>query len=450
MSNHNLLLSLVSMGFKEEDAHKALTQTNYNLQIAINQLINKNLIIIEYHGIINNLVPLKGYGFIEHIVPPSPDNNSNMFFHYTKYDNGLTKPSLSQYVIFNIEMNKAKNKLWAVNVRIDDNHPNNNPLTHYNKHYGRVVSINKSLGYGWLYNNSDTEGNNHSIDNYKIFLIKDNPTAGEDDFITYELQQRDILGCIAINLTQPLSSSIFPCKYPLNTARTQQTHLIYNGELADEDRSVEYKSLLSSANPINLLCLNIEKYANGFLNSNGGWLYFGVENGGRIVGFVFDRAQRDIIRRAVDNLMNSSKPPVDSQLYELHFLPLSQLLKLPNNERFVYKLPERYVIALEVRAPVENSFIYYTSQQYEKSQAYVRRDGSLHIMSPAIINQRNKAKAAEEEKKDESYDHCIEQLLQMGIDKNLILQAMTLCKQHGKSISSENILHHIIALNKLK
>lgn len=96
----------------------------------------------------------------------------------------------------------------------------------------------------------------------------------------------------------------------------------------EESRHVEFKSLTRTPNPIPRLLDLVEKYTNAFLNSEGGELYFGVEDDGTVHGLLLDTKDRDQIRIGVDGLMQHSTPTVDTRSYSLDFLPVLEELGL--------------------------------------------------------------------------------------------------------------------------
>ena len=70
------------------------------------------------------------------------------------------------------------------------------------------------------------------------------------------------------------------------------------------------------------------RYLNSFLNSDGGTIYFGVEDDSTISGLDLSRDQdrpttarksRDHMRLTLDHIMGKSKPPVAPHQYSLTF-----------------------------------------------------------------------------------------------------------------------------------
>ena len=54
---------------------------------------------------------------------------------------------------------------------------------------------------------------------------------------------------------------------------------------------------------------SLQKYINAFLNTNGGIIYFGVEDDGTIAGVPLNRAGRDDLRLRIDSVVSSANLP---------------------------------------------------------------------------------------------------------------------------------------------
>lgn len=89
----------------------------------------------------------------------------------------------------------------------------------------------------------------------------------------------------------------------------------YNFIHFDLDQEHEFKAVQLTSSPIDSIAdyANVsfifylfnfsKKYVNAFLNTNGGTIYFGVEDDGRIEGVPLNRKSRDIIRLRVDSII---------------------------------------------------------------------------------------------------------------------------------------------------
>lgn len=61
----------------------------------------------------------------------------------------------------------------------------------------------------------------------------------------------------------------------------------------------------------------------GLLNtSSSGWLHYGVQAGGRVMGLCMDRTDRDALRTGLDEAVSSFEPPLAPQLYQCQFSPV--------------------------------------------------------------------------------------------------------------------------------
>eukprot|EP01083_Nonionella_stella_P279273 950091_1 len=82
----------------------------------------------------------------------------------------------------------------------------------------------------------------------------------------------------------------------------------------DESRTVEFKQVCPS-----YIFRNSAKYVNAFLNSEGGSIYFGIDDDGIIEGISLNRNQRDKIRCNLDHAFSRPPTPVDTSLYKMQF-----------------------------------------------------------------------------------------------------------------------------------
>lgn len=89
----------------------------------------------------------------------------------------------------------------------------------------------------------------------------------------------------------------------------------------EEDGKNEFKEV-TERSVLNSIKSNLEKYAIGFLNANGGSLFFGITNSGVVLGFQTDRRKRDDIVNLAVSILNNVRPKVPPQCYKIEFLPL--------------------------------------------------------------------------------------------------------------------------------
>lgn len=66
----------------------------------------------------------------------------------------------------------------------------------------------------------------------------------------------------------------------------------------------------------------VPKYVSGFLNSDGGYLLFGVTNDGIVLGLELNREMRDKVRCIFDKTIKYITPQVDTSLHSLFFIPV--------------------------------------------------------------------------------------------------------------------------------
>ena len=138
----------------------------------------------------------------------------------------------------------------------------------------------------------------------------------------------------------------------------------------EEDREHEFKSLKQAKDSVRTICTYyVAEYVNAFLNTNGGAIYFGVADDGRVQGIRLDRSQKDALRNEVSRIINRFQPAVEPELYELRFVP-------------VLNLDATYVVELHVRKGTAR--LYMTGSQH----FYLRRDGSNFLMPFDLIRRR--------------------------------------------------------------
>ena len=141
----------------------------------------------------------------------------------------------------------------------------------------------------------------------------------------------------------------------------------------DETREHEAKGLKHAQNPVKAIVDKyIDEYVNVYLNTNGGIVYFGVENDGQVSGVRLDRKQRDDLRTRVDQVVKEFAPSVDPDLYSLHFVPVVG----------EGAAPDLYVVELHVSKGRES--LYWTGSQ----KAWVRGEGGNLPMPADMLERR--------------------------------------------------------------
>ncbi|KAG9393626.1 ATPase, AAA-4 [Carpediemonas membranifera] len=145
----------------------------------------------------------------------------------------------------------------------------------------------------------------------------------------------------------------------------------------EEDRAHEFKAIQNAKAPRTAIAHYAHEYVNSFLNSTeGGAIFFGVEDDGTIKGIPLNRHERDSIRLLIDSQVNRFSPQVDANLYETSFIPVIKEDAKPNEERYVVMID-----VLPGTAPV-----YFT--RLDRMNAYMRRDGGNIRMDRDTVLQR--------------------------------------------------------------
>jgi len=138
----------------------------------------------------------------------------------------------------------------------------------------------------------------------------------------------------------------------------------------DEDRIREFKVNQMDNNSWKDLT---SKNVSAFLNSEGGSLFFGINDDGIITGIEADRAKRDKVKLHFDSIIKAFQPAVDPKFYK--FVP--HPAHAPEDPE-----KEMCVVEIQVHSGAEDD-IYFTGGS--SSQAFIRRDGSTHVMDAVLI-----------------------------------------------------------------
>eukprot|EP00808_Paulinella_micropora_P006471 g8428.t1 len=151
----------------------------------------------------------------------------------------------------------------------------------------------------------------------------------------------------------------------------------------EEDRVTEFKALTNSNRPGSSQYLQeiCSKYVNAFLNSEGGVLYIGITDDGTIKGIPVSRKERDLFRLFMDSEMKGSRPAVNTDLYQINFLPVHR--RVYGRWNYVEQIQDFCIIAIEVKKGTES---FYQTKNTNKS--YARRDGSIQELTPEMIKAR--------------------------------------------------------------
>ncbi|MBD2100656.1 ATP-binding protein [Leptolyngbya sp. FACHB-261] len=130
----------------------------------------------------------------------------------------------------------------------------------------------------------------------------------------------------------------------------------------EEDYHSEFKEI-KGANPINTIKNLVDEYAVAYLNSEGGSIFFGIQDSDQhVVGVRLDVPQRDKLRKEVSNKLANIQPKIDPTVYRLEF-------------HAVYGSDEQPILNLyvvQVKVPPSNSIrLHFT----ESNEAFVKTNG---------------------------------------------------------------------------
>ncbi|XP_038052136.1 schlafen-like protein 1 isoform X2 [Patiria miniata] len=151
---------------------------------------------------------------------------------------------------------------------------------------------------------------------------------------------------------------------PIYSRDLPRMHLVKNQRLGNETRILEFKR--GGGEYIQkYMRRHLAKYICAFLNSEGGSLMIGVDDGGVVQGVCCDHKTEDNVRIMIDQVIHHFDPPVLPQMYRLDFIPVHDLC---NTE------PEPDLKVLEITVKAGRSNILYETPEGE---AFIRRDGSV-------------------------------------------------------------------------
>lgn len=101
----------------------------------------------------------------------------------------------------------------------------------------------------------------------------------------------------------------------------REAYIRYSMIHLEEDEVNEFKEVTTES-----VCNSIRKHLSrttiAFLNNQGGSIWFGVADSGEIRGFEIDREIRDRIANLVVKILDNVAPPLPSDSYKMHFIPL--------------------------------------------------------------------------------------------------------------------------------
>ncbi|XP_022083359.1 uncharacterized protein LOC110975297 [Acanthaster planci] len=150
---------------------------------------------------------------------------------------------------------------------------------------------------------------------------------------------------------------------PLVYTGEPRMHFLKNQQLGNETRSLEFKR--GGGDFKKYLRKHLTKYICAFLNSEGGTLMIGVDDGGFVQGVFCDHQTEDQVRLMIDQLIGHFDPPVLPQMYRLDFIPV----KDPHSTEAD---PDVKVVEIVVRSGRSN-ILYETPE----GEVFIRRDGGV-------------------------------------------------------------------------
>jgi hypothetical protein len=187
-------------------------------------------------------------------------------------------------------------------------------------------------------------------------------------------------------LRLPESISVTPVKFNIQMTLNKSIDL-------EEDRECECKEITSdNRNPIRAIINAVDEYAVSFLNSKGGRIYWGIANNTQIVkGVKFTHAQKDELRRGINNKIVNIQPSLDSTAFGIHF-----------NSVYSNGILIKDIYVLEVCVPKGNiNEPYFTGS----GDFFVRVDGvTQKLKGPAMVDWiKRRILKTEQDKKDRNY-----------------------------------------------
>jgi hypothetical protein len=90
-----------------------------------------------------------------------------------------------------------------------------------------------------------------------------------------------------------------------------------------EDNHHEFKVVEKNQDPIeSILEHRVEIDINAFLNTEGGVIYFGIDERSFVSGVQLNEQQRDLLIKEIDQLVGQFQPSVEKDLYKIRFVPI--------------------------------------------------------------------------------------------------------------------------------
>jgi len=143
----------------------------------------------------------------------------------------------------------------------------------------------------------------------------------------------------------------------------------------EEDREHEFKDISTSRRPVDSIQNTADEYVVAFLNSNGGSIYWGIQDSDhKVVGVKLKHKDRDMIKRTVSTKLSEIVPSVDPTAFQITFHEVYD-----STQKIVSDV---YVVEIAV-PQVSKKKLYYTGSHV----AFVKIDGVKKKLSgPALTD----------------------------------------------------------------
>lgn len=142
----------------------------------------------------------------------------------------------------------------------------------------------------------------------------------------------------------------------------------------EESRGCEFKEIRPGQNPIKEIVDDIGIYAVAYLNDRGGRVYWGITNTRNVSGVDLAAEQRDQLRQAITNKLNTITPAVAPTMYTVELHPVYLTPESPD------PFPDRFVIEVAIPASLTGD-LYFTAA----GEAYVKTDSGKIRLNGAQI-----------------------------------------------------------------
>jgi len=139
----------------------------------------------------------------------------------------------------------------------------------------------------------------------------------------------------------------------------------------EEGRDCEFKEIRPDQNPIKEIVDDVGTYAVAYLNDKGGGIYWGITNNGTVSGVNLPTNQRDQLRQAITNKLNTIQPAVAPTMYEVALHPIYR-----DSDRSE-SIPDYCVVEVIIPASATGD-LYLTAS----GEAYVKTDSGKMRLNP--------------------------------------------------------------------